>query len=780
MAERLTILVADDDKTHALWLKDALAQMGMESQQASNFNALKEIAERSQFDVLLLSSDFSGCSGLDGFEKVKENLPELPVVVCVPPDAEALTLEYVQQGARGFIQRGTLGSQSVAAIIQQAYERQLSYNAIRESQRQLDNLISNLPGFVYRCRNDTEWTMEYLSAGFSALTGYDPEDFIQNKKRTFNQIIHADDRERIWQEIQRAIKKHQRFQLEYRIMTSDQQERWVWEQGNAVKCDPKQIILEGFISDITEKKNREIQMSSLISIGAILRDTLHIEDFAKRILDVLMHFFQINDSVFFTLSHQGDRIRAVSSNGEFKFNIGQEISLENCISKTAIEKKEIVTIDQLPEGEKLCESFKIQTTPYIAFIPLSAQMKVLGLLVIGRQKPFAQPDLKAFEAIADMLAYALERSDLYQKTERQLKRLESLHAIDQAITSIFDIKVVNKILLDQTRKELKADAADILLLNPALNMLEYSARSGFIEQRMRPDRIALTTSLAGQVLLENKAIACPDLHTNPAGSLSSDIQIEKFQAYFANPLSVKGAAIGVIETFFRNPFYPDQEWLSFFEALSTQAAVAHDAHRQYADLQKLQQSVSSSFKSTLETWSQSLELHALEVPGHIQRVVKESLHLAELVGIPQDQLPNIEYGALLHDIGKLGVMDQILRKKGSLTDEEWKEIKCHPQIARDLLSNVKILKDALDIPYSHHENWDGSGYPQGLKGEQIPLPARIFAVVETFDALISDQPYRQAWSRQAAIQYLRDQRGKKFDPSVVDTFLSHLLPNSTR
>jgi len=779
MAERLAVLIAESDRTNALWLKSALAQMGMDSQQVLNYKALKDSAQQTRFDVLLLSSDFSGCFGLDGYKKVKENLPEMPVVVCVPSDAEALALEYVRQGARGFIQRGTLGSHSVAAIIQQAYERQLSYNTIKESQRQLDNLISNLPGFVYRCRNDMDWTMEFLSAGFSTLTGYDPEEFIQNRQMTFNQIVHADDRERIWQEIQRAIQKHQRFQLEYRIITRDQQEKWVWEQGNAVTDDPKQIILEGFISDITEKKNREIQMSSLISIGAILRDTLHIEDFAERILDVLMHFYQINDSAFFTLSHQGDRMHAVSSNGGFKVDVGQKIKLDDCIGKTAIEKKEIIVIDQHLQGEKLCENFKIQSIPFMAFIPLSAQMKVLGLLVIGRHKPFVQPDLKAFEAIADMLASALERSNLYQKTERQLKRLESLHAIDQAITSIFDIKVVNKILLDQARKELKADAADILLLNPALNMLEYSAKSGFVEQRLQPDKIALTTSIAGQVLLDNRAISCADLNASPLSSLNSHTRTQQFQAYFAKPLSVKGVAIGVMEVFFRKPFYPDQDWLSFFEAISTQAAVAHDAHRQYADLQKLQQSVSSSFKSTLETWSRSLELHALEVPGHIQRVVKESLQLAKLVGIPQDQLTNIEYGALLHDIGKLGVMDQILRKKGNLTDDEWEQIKCHPKIARDLLSNVKILKDALDIPYSHHENWDGSGYPQGLKGEKIPLPARIFAVVETFDALISDQPYRQAWSRQDAIHYLKDQRGKKFDPGVVDAFLDHLPLNES-
>jgi HD-GYP domain-containing protein (c-di-GMP phosphodiesterase class II) len=147
------------------------------------------------------------------------------------------------------------------------------------------------------------------------------------------------------------------------------------------------------------------------------------------------------------------------------------------------------------------------------------------------------------------------------------------------------------------------------------------------------------------------------------------------------------------------------------------------------------------------------------------------LEIAKIMGIEEDQLPNIERGALLHDIGKLAIMDGILQKKGTLTEDEWKEIKRHPEISREMLSNVTLLEDAVDIPYSHHENWDGSGYPQGLKGENIPLAARIFAVVETYDAMISPRPYRAALTKQEAIQYLIDQKGKKFDPRVVDLFL---------
>ena len=193
-------------------------------------------------------------------------------------------------------------------------------------------------------------------------------------------------------------------------------------------------------------------------------------------------------------------------------------------------------------------------------------------------------------------------------------------------------------------------------------------------------------------------------------------------------------------------------------------------------MQNIQQNLASSFNSTLETWSKSLELRDIESQGHIRRVTDNTIRLAREFGMKEQDISHIERGALLHDIGKLGIMDSILQKKGTLTEEEWREIKRHPEIARDLMANVRLLNEAIDIPYCHHENWDGSGYPQGLKGKEIPLSARIFAVVETFDALTSVRPYRKAWTRKQAIDFIIDQKGKKFDPDIVDKFLDIIEP----
>jgi HD-GYP domain-containing protein (c-di-GMP phosphodiesterase class II) len=145
--------------------------------------------------------------------------------------------------------------------------------------------------------------------------------------------------------------------------------------------------------------------------------------------------------------------------------------------------------------------------------------------------------------------------------------------------------------------------------------------------------------------------------------------------------------------------------------------------------------------------------------------------LAVMMDYPQEKLVHLRRGALLHDIGKMGIPDRILLKEGPLSDEEWEIMRKHPEFAYELISPIEYLWPALDIPYCHHEKWDGSGYPRGLKGEEIPLAARIFSIVDVWDALTSDRPYRNAWPAEKAIQYVREQKGKHFDPHVTDLFL---------
>jgi putative two-component system response regulator len=189
-----------------------------------------------------------------------------------------------------------------------------------------------------------------------------------------------------------------------------------------------------------------------------------------------------------------------------------------------------------------------------------------------------------------------------------------------------------------------------------------------------------------------------------------------------------------------------------------------------AKLQEANAQLLAAHEATIEGWSRAMDLRDQETEGHSQRVAEVTVKLARALGMSDEEIMHLRRGALLHDMGKIGIPDSILHKPASLTDYEWETMRKHPQFAYDMLSRIEYLRPALDIPYCHHEKWDGTGYPRKLKGEKIPLAARLFAVVDVWDALTSNRPYRMAWSEETALTYIREQSGKHFDPQVVELF----------
>lgn len=238
------------------------------------------------------------------------------------------------------------------------------------------------------------------------------------------------------------------------------------------------------------------------------------------------------------------------------------------------------------------------------------------------------------------------------------------------------------------------------------------------------------------------------------------------------PLLLKGTAIGVfivgttkdIRKFSKNE-------IKLCYALSNQVALAISNARLYQEAQKAASELIRAYDATLEGWSRVLDMRDHDTDEHTRRVSGMTIELARRMGIPDSELGHIYRGALLHDIGKMAIPDSILQKQGSLTEDEKKIMRTHPEIACKFLSNIEYLAPALIIPYCHHEKWDGTGYPRGLKEEDIPLSAQLFAVVDVYDALISDRPYRKAWTEESALNYIRDESGRSFSPGVVQAFL---------
>jgi PAS domain S-box-containing protein len=189
------------------------------------------------------------------------------------------------------------------------------------------------------------------------------------------------------------------------------------------------------------------------------------------------------------------------------------------------------------------------------------------------------------------------------------------------------------------------------------------------------------------------------------------------------------------------------------------------------ELQRAHRDLAEAYEATIEGWSRVLDLRDKETEGHTQRVTEMTVRLARALGVPEDEIVHIRRGALLHDIGKMAIPDSILQKPGPLTDEEWKEMRQHPDYAYKMLFSIAYLRPALDIPYCHHERWDGTGYPRGLKGDEIPLSARIFSIVDVWDALLSNRPYRKGCTEASVLEYVRKHSGDYFDPRLMEAFL---------
>jgi PAS domain S-box-containing protein len=411
-----------------------------------------------------------------------------------------------------------------------------------------------------------------------------------------------------------------------------------------------------------------------------------------------------------------------------------------------------------------------------ACVPIRSSEQTLGVILIAipAERELSQEQVRLLDTLAEMTGNALQRASLHEQTSHRLHHLEALRVVDRAIAAgSLDQRITLNIVLDQVVSQLGVDAADVLLLNFPLQTLLFAAGQGFHTGMNESASARVSESFAGRAVIERRLVRVEDRETASGNrSFLAFWQNEGFSNYYAVPLITKGQVKGVLEVFRRSPFTPDSEWINFLETLADQTTIAIDNAQLFENLQSANLELTLAYDATIEGWSRAMDLRDKETEGHTQRVTKMATDLARAFGLNDQEILHIRRGALLHDIGKMGVPDHILLKPGTLVDVEWALMQKHPQFAYDMLQPIQYLRESLNIPYCHHEKWDGTGYPQGLKGEQIPLAARIFAIVDVYDALTSDRPYRNAWPKAKALKYIREQSGLQFDPQVVEKFLN--------
>jgi PAS domain S-box-containing protein len=409
-----------------------------------------------------------------------------------------------------------------------------------------------------------------------------------------------------------------------------------------------------------------------------------------------------------------------------------------------------------------------------AAVPIRTLNDVIGTFIVNVALPreLTPGEIHLLTTLSEIAGNAIRRTSLHQETDRRLRQLTALSEIDRAISSSVDLRLNLTMLLKQVTSQLGVHAAGVLLFNPASQMLEPVAASGFRTRLHEQTYQRLGEGFAGHAALDRQILHISNLAERGDNPLAVKARAdESFVSYFAVPLIAKGQIKGVLEIFHRAPLQVDAEWLDFLNTLAGQAAIAIENVLLFENLQRSNFELSMAYDATIEGWSRALDLRDKETEGHTQRVTDITVRLARTFGLDENELSQVRWGALLHDIGKMGIPDGILLKPGPLTEEEWAIMRKHPVFAYEMLLPIQYLRFALDIPYHHHEKWDGSGYPSGLKGEQIPLAARIFAVVDVWDALRSDRPYRAAWPAEKVLEHIRASAGTHFDPQVVKRFL---------
>ncbi len=524
-----------------------------------------------------------------------------------------------------------------------------------------------------------------------------------------------------------------------------------------------------------EARRRASELEAVHKVSTELRNAQSAEKALPVLLDETLAALQADAGSILLYEPSRGELRSAAARGWFHELVESPIPPGEGIAGTVFSSGKVHVSAEFADDPLARASVRGRIPPGWGgvCVPIRVSKIVIGVLFVSMRVPrqITGAEVKVLEALAEMAGTALHRLRLHDEALRRVQQLQALYNIDRAITSAFDLRLTLNVLLEQILLPLAADASGVLLFNPHALALEYFAGRGFRGRGYEHSKLRLGEEQSGKAALERRTICIANIsQCEPPFIRLALLADEGLVSYAVTPLITKGQLLGVLEIFHRQPFEHGSDWLNFFDTIANQASIAIENARLIEGFQRSNLELSLAYDATIEGWSRVLDLRDKETEGHTQRVTELTIRLARAAGMNAEELTHVRRGALLHDIGKMGVPDTILLKPDKLTDEEWAIMRQHPTLAYDMLSPIEYLRPALNIPYCHHEKWDGSGYPRGLKGEEIPLAARLFAVVDVWDALRSARPYRKAWTEGEALEYIRTQSGKHFDPQVVELF----------
>jgi PAS domain S-box-containing protein len=760
MTTALSVLLVVEDTQPAL---TALERAGFDvhAEAAQAASSLVAALRRRTWDVLVAADGVAALPPQDTLRLARQEQPGLPVLLMTSAAGEL-------SQARRLLQAGA------ADVLPPAGHDQLPLAVARQIDRPraavgswLRRMLAGSQAIMLLLDPQTGAVLDANPAA-SAFYGWEADTLRQMTLLDLNAAPGAD----VLAELEQAMsEKRARLQFRHRLAGGEVRDL---EAHTSPLDAAGRRLLYAILHDVTERLARERELEAISTLGTALREAQNLAGMLPIILEHTQGLLEVPAAAL-ALADAATGEVVMELARDWLYPAGTRLSPGSGVAGRVIASRRPYWGVEGDERAALPPAAIARGLKQVLAVPLLVQQRAIGALCVGSRQALTAAHQRVLEAIAHLAASAIQRARLHEQTQQRLQRLDSLHAIDIAISSSFDLRVTLNIFLDHLAVQLGVDAAAVLLLNPGTQTLEYAAVRGLSVMLTREAPMRLSDRLAGHVAAERQRLHLADMRTantmrGPESSRRHALS-QGFVAYYGMPLMAKGRVQGVLEVFHRSPLTPDSDWLEFLGALATQAAIAIDNATLFSQLQRSNLELNLAYDATIEGWARVLEARGIEPGGHALAVAEVTVSLARAMGIAEAELVHVRRGALLHDIGMLGVPESVVLQPGRLTEPDRALMQRHPEHAFDLLAHIGYLRPALDIPWCHHERWDGSGYLRGLRGELIPLAARVFAVVDVWSALTSQRPYRPAWAAEQARAYLREQAGQLFDARVVEAFL---------